>query len=336
MRRVGALVLAVGAVAVVVVVLLVGTIVNVVLGGAEQAAELAYRNTSCDATLGPYSAVDVSSGSGRAASLNGDQQAIVNQIITIGKQRKLPPLAWQVAIQAGMQESALRNIPYGDRDSLGIFQMRPSQGWGTTTQLLDVSYEINKFYDVLATVPNWQQQPPGQDAQAVERSAFPLAYNNWTALAAYLVKNLGQVADPTGCGASSGIILPSDSRVAAKAIAFALAQVGKPYVWGATGPNTFDCSGLMLRAFQAAGINLPRTSAEQFTAGALLPVRNAQPGDLMFLAYNPSDPSTIHHVFMYLGGNQVVEAPQTGELVHVRAMNWNDPDLVQQAVRPGV
>ncbi|HWE90662.1 MAG TPA: C40 family peptidase [Pseudonocardiaceae bacterium] len=333
--RVGIAVGVLGAVGVAAVVL-VGTIADVVIGGAQQAAGLAYQNTSCDASLGPFTLVDATSGGSAAASLTSDQQSTVAQIIAIGKQRKLPPLAWQVAIQAGMQESGLRDLPYGDRDSLGIFQMRPSQGWGAPAQLLDVTYAIGKFYDVLAGVPNWQQQPPGETAQDIERSAFPLAYNHWTSLAAFLVQHVGQVTDPTGCGASAGIALPTDNQAAAKAIAFALAQIGKPYVWGATGPDSFDCSGLMLRAYQAAGINLPRVSGQQFTAGALLPVHNAQPGDLMFLAYNPSDPSTIHHVFMYLGGNQVVEAPYQGHPVHVRAMDWNDPELVQQAVRPGV
>lgn len=334
MKRVGVLVAVLGGV-VLVVVVLVGTIVNVVIGGAQQAAA-GYTNTSCDAMLGPFTAAAISAGGTTAASLTTEQQGVVTQIIAIGKQRNLPPLAWQVAIQAGMQESGLRNLPYGDRDSLGIFQMRPSQGWGTQAQVLNVPYEVNKFYDVLLGVPNWQQQPPGESAQAVEQSAFPLAYNNWTSLAAFLVQHVGQVTDPTGCGASAGIVLPANNQAASKAIAFALSQLGKPYVWGATGPAAYDCSGLMLRAYQAAGINLPRIAAQQFTAGALLPVRAAQPGDLMFLAYNPSDPSTIHHVFMYLGGNQVVEAPYQGQPVHVRAMAWNDPQLVQQAVRPGV
>jgi cell wall-associated NlpC family hydrolase len=248
-------------------------------------------------------------------------------------------MAWQVAIQAGMQESSLTNVDHGDLagpDSRGIFQMRPSQGWGTEAQVTDPTYEINKFYDVLIKVPNWQQNTPGADAQYVENSAYPLAYNKWQDMAAALVKNVGQVSDPTGCGQDVGVTLPGATPNAAKAIAFALSQIGKPYVWGATGPNSYDCSGLMLKAYAAAGITLPRVSVDQFHAGALLPVRDAQPGDLMFLAYNPNDPSTIHHVFMYLGNNQIVEAPYTGVPVRQTAMPWNSSELVQQAVRPGV
>jgi cell wall-associated NlpC family hydrolase len=200
----------------------------------------------------------------------------------------------------------------------------------------DPAYEVNKFFDVLTAIPGWRSERPGEAAQAVERSAFPLAYNNWEAMAAFLVEHIGQITDPSGCGAGVGNALPPPTAAAGVAIKFALSQIGKPYVWGATGPNAYDCSGLMLRAYQSAGINLPRVSVDQFHGGALLPVRNAQPGDLMFLAYNRNDPRTIHHVFMYLGNNQIVEAPFTGVPVRQRAMDWNSPQLVQQAVRPGV
>jgi hypothetical protein len=328
--------IAIAAVVVFVAVLIVGTLTNVVVGGSQQAAGAAWRNTSCDAALGPFTASDASDGAGQATQLDGGQQQIVALIISVGKQRNLPALAWQVAIQAGMQESGLHNDAGGDRDSAGVFQMRPSQGWGTYQQVTDPNYAVGKFYDVLVGVPNWQQQQPGEDAQDVERSAFPLAYNKWQNMAAYLVQHVGQIADPTGCGPSAGNLLPAPTQAASVAIAFALSQIGKPYVWGATGPSSYDCSGLMLRAYQAAGINLPRVSSDQFHAGALLPVHDAQPGDLMFLAYNPDDPSTIHHVFMYLGNNQIVEAPYTGQNVRQVAMPWDSSQLVQQAVRPGV
>lgn len=325
------------AVVVFIVVMITGTVSNVMVSGAAQAAgQQPYANLACDAGLGPITAAAVTSGAGPAGRLDAAQQGTVALIISVGKQRNLPALAWQVAIQAGMQESGLRNLPGGDRDSAGIFQMRPSQGWGTYAQVTDPTYAVNKFYDVLTAIPNWQQQRPGDSAQAVERSAFPLAYNNWEAMAAFLVQHVGQVSDPTGCGPGVGNLLPPPTKAAAAAINFALSQIGKPYVWGATGPDAYDCSGLMLRAYQAAGITLPRVSADQFHAGALLPVRDAQPGDLMFLAFDRNDPATIHHVFMYLGGNEIVEAPYQGHPVHRTTINWNDPQLVQQAVRPGV
>ena len=122
---------------------------------------------------------------------------------------------------------------------------------------------------------------------------------------------------------------------AGNAIRFALAEVGKPYVWGATGPNTYDCSGLMLRAFQAAGIDLPRVSWQQFQAGGHVPVKQAQPGDLLFYATDPNDPATIHHVMLYMGDGQMVEAPYSGESVRVRPVPWGYSELVPLATRPG-
>ncbi|GDY33132.1 C40 family peptidase [Gandjariella thermophila] len=327
--------LVVGVVVAALFALVLGTgAVSTVIGGTEQ-QQLATRNLSCDAALGPWEGASAAAGRSAGGRLDGQQRAMAGLIIGIGKQRNLPPLAWQVALQAAMTESGLRNVPYGDRDSLGLFQMRPSQNWGSAAQILDPRYEVNKFYDVLTSVPDWQQQRPGDTAQDVERSAFPDRYHQWEALAAYLVSDVGGVADPTGCGEGFGNLLPN-SEVAAHAIRYALGELGKPYVWGATGPDSYDCSGLMQSAFKTAGIRLPRVAADQFHAGAWLPVRQAQPGDLLFWASDPSNPATIHHVAMYLGNDQYVEAPDVGEVVRVSKINWNGHELVAEAVRPGV
>jgi len=312
----------------------VGVVTKVVTDQQQAQVQAAYRNVSCDAAIGP-SVPGTDQGAAQAANLDDQQQSIVGQIIEIGKQRGLAPRAWQIAIQAGMTESGMRNLSYGDRDSLGIFQMRPSMGWGTVAQLQDIPYQINKFYDVLLTVPDWDKQRPGTSAQDVERSAFPERYHRWERMAAHLVENLGQVADMVGCGQSAGLVLPANNA-AAGAIQFALGEQGKPYIWGATGPDAYDCSGLMLRAYEAAGITLSRVSRDQYHNGAMLPVRDAQPGDLLFWAYDPSNPATIHHVAMYLGGGKIVEAQQTGVPVHTRKVSWNENELVPQAVRPGV
>ncbi|HEU5471153.1 MAG TPA: C40 family peptidase [Actinophytocola sp.] len=293
---------------------------------------------TCNAALGPVTSGPVGSGALDAGKLTEEQRGNVALIISIGRQRELPPLAWQVAIQAGMTESGLRSLNYGDRDSLGIFQMRPSMGWGTPAQVTDPMYAINKFYDVLEAVPNWRDQRPGDSAQDVERSAFPDRYHRWEPMAAHLIGAIGAVADPTGCGEGVGNLLPAPTAQAGSAIQFALSQQGKPYQWGAaiTHQNSFDCSSLMLQSYRAAGIMLPRTSREQWKAGAWLPVDQAQPGDLLFWAYDPSNPATIHHVAMYLGDGKIVEAQQTGVPVHIRPVRWTEAELMPQAVRPGV
>lgn len=90
--------------------------------------------------------------------------------------RDLPPRALTIALATALQESDLANIEHGDRDSLGIFQQRPSQGWGTEEQILDPVYSTNAFYDALQRVEGYQDMAVTEAAQAVQRSAFPDAY----------------------------------------------------------------------------------------------------------------------------------------------------------------
>jgi peptidoglycan DL-endopeptidase CwlO len=124
------------------------------------------------------------------------------------------------------------------------------------------------------------------------------------------------------------------SSAASKAVQVALAQLGSPYVWGAEGPSTFDCSGLTSFAYAAAGVTIPRVSRAQFAAyAASRPVAptNLLPGDLVFFADNPRVPSTIHHVGMYIGKGLMVEAPHTGAVVRTSSI-WR-PSYAG-AVRP--
>src|SRR3954469_10660589 len=189
MRKVG-VAAAVGFVVLLVVVLTNG--VTTVVGNNSNALNtMGLLNVSCNASIGPWDAGGADKGKSDASNLNEEQRGVVAKIISIGQERKLPPLAWQIAIQAGMTESGLRPLDYGDADSLGIFQMRPSMGWGSPAQVIDPVYAINKFYDVLLAVPDWESKRPGDSAQAVERSAFPDRYHNWEAMAAFLISDLG-------------------------------------------------------------------------------------------------------------------------------------------------
>lgn len=99
---------------------------------------------------------------------------------------------------------------------------------------------------------------------------------------------------------------------AAVAIAYARAQKGKPYRWGATGPDAFDCSGLVQAAYKAAGVTLPRTSYQQMLVGTKVDRADLQPGDLVF-----PDPG---HVQIYTGGDQIIESPHLGASVVERPM----------------
>ena len=109
----------------------------------------------------------------------------------------------------------------------------------------------------------------------------------------------------------------SPSAAAARAVEVALAQRGDPYVWGAVGPDTFDCSGLTRYAYAAAGVSIPRVSRDQYNFGQKVPLTDLLAGDLVFYARNLSDPSTIHHVAMYIGNGSIVHAPHTGDVVRV-------------------
>ena len=104
------------------------------------------------------------------------------------------------------------------------------------------------------------------------------------------------------------------------ALDFARAQLGKPYVWGATGPDSFDCSGLTQAAYAAAGVRLPRVAQDQWFAGPHVDLGAIQPGDLLFWASDTSAPATIHHVAFYLGGGQILAAPHTGDVVKVEPL----------------
>ncbi|CAA9259745.1 MAG: hypothetical protein AVDCRST_MAG41-2314 [uncultured Corynebacteriales bacterium] len=102
--------------------------------------------------------------------------------------------------------------------------------------------------------------------------------------------------------------VPASGRASA-AIAAARSKLGSPYVWAAAGPSTFDCSGLTMYAWAAAGVSLPHSSRMQATSGSSVSVGSLQPGDLVFYG------SPIHHVALYVGGGQVIHAPQSGDVV---------------------
>ncbi len=116
-------------------------------------------------------------------SLAPDQAANAALIAGVASARGLPARAVTIALATGVQESKLRNISYGDRDSLGLFQQRPSQGWGTEEQLLDPLYSTGAFYDALVRVDGYHALPVTDAAQRVQRSGFPLAYGDHEAQA---------------------------------------------------------------------------------------------------------------------------------------------------------
>jgi hypothetical protein len=108
-----------------------------------------------------------------------DQAANAATIAAVGKADGLPDHAVTVALAAALQESGLRNLEGGDRDSVGLFQQRPSQGWGSPAQLRTPTYAASAFFRALRAVPGWQTMPVTEAAQLVQRSAAPEAYGRW-------------------------------------------------------------------------------------------------------------------------------------------------------------
>ncbi|MET8757518.1 M23 family metallopeptidase [Lentzea sp. NPDC004782] len=129
-----------------------------------------------------------------------DQMANAGTIVAVGKQMNVPTRGWVIAIATALQESGLRNLDHGDRDSLGLFQQRPSQGWGTPAQIMNPTYSATQFYQHLLTVPGWQTMSLTVAAQAVQRSGFPEAYARHEPAAQTLVAAVHGATCTTGTG----------------------------------------------------------------------------------------------------------------------------------------
>jgi cell wall-associated NlpC family hydrolase len=287
-----------------------------------------------------------------------EQMGNAKTIVDVGTGRGIPDQGIVIALMAAMTESGLRNLDHGDRDSLGLFQMRPSQGWGTPAQLTDPVYAANKFYDVLLTVPNWQGMTPGAAAQAVERSAFPDRYNKHEQTARQILGAVRGIDCATNSASSSGdgggqqVDLPDNPRVET-VINAALSQLGVPYAWAggtAQGPSAgtgvdqgvvgFDCSGLALFAYAQIGVGVPHQTQAIWKSfqPAIRDPTQVQPGDLILLSRN-GQPGGIHHVGIFMGDGKVVHAPQSGDVVKITTNIWQSSYWSREfigAVRPGV
>ncbi|MEV8307276.1 C40 family peptidase [Streptomyces flavidovirens] len=128
-----------------------------------------------------------------------------------GVAMNLPARGQIVALATALQESGLRNLTYGDRDSLGLFQQRPSQGWGTANEILDPVHASTKFYEALEKVSGWQSLSVTQAAQAVQKSGFPEAYAKWEPLATALQQAIEPLLSKAGGTSPSPSPSGSDS-----------------------------------------------------------------------------------------------------------------------------
>jgi len=181
------------------VIAVVGVVTYVVWHGSDPVPEL----PGCTATV-----------AGRTVYLEPDQAENATLIAAIAAKRGLPARAVSIALATAYQESKIRNLAEGDRDSVGIFQQRPSQGWGTVAQISNAYYAINKFYDALVKIDGYQSMRITEAAQEVQRSGYPEAYAVHAPDARALASALTGyspggtftcvVAEPKGHGTASG------------------------------------------------------------------------------------------------------------------------------------
>jgi cell wall-associated NlpC family hydrolase len=305
-------------------------------GAGDTTAQEGLISGSVCATTGPIAGIpDVAAANGRvvaavAVARGGGQAAVI-------------------ALMARLAESGLRvlanpNDPAGnaypsqgigsDHASLGIFQQQP--WWGTAAARMEPVASTNIFLDHLLAIPNWQAAPPWRAAQTVQASAFadgsnyhaqiPLAVSILNAVkadtAALKCGGSGTGQPPSGpagrYGLPAGYTVPAGtSPAAAAAVASALSELGKPYVFGASGPAAYDCSGLMVAAWADGGHTLSRTTYSQIHDGTPTTAAQLAPGDLVLTPGSDGTLAAPGHVAMFIGEGLVVEAPHTGDVVRV-------------------
>ena len=147
----------------------------------------------------------VATANNKSAVVDLEQAHFASIIAGVAVRRGLPPRAASIALATAYQETGIRNLEYGDRDSVGLFQQRPSQDWGTKKQLMDPDYAAGKFYDALVKINNWQTDDINDVAQKVQRSGHPEAYNDHEADARVLASALtGQSPAGFSCLDRSG------------------------------------------------------------------------------------------------------------------------------------
>jgi cell wall-associated NlpC family hydrolase len=281
-------------------------------------------------------------------------------IVATGIALKVPARGQVVALATALQESGLRNLSYGDRDSLGLFQQRPSQGWGTAEQIQDPVYAATQFYTHLLKLDGWQQLTVAQASQEVQHSAYPDAYAKWedlaTALQSAVAKALGSADDagnsagiPTaatgssGCAAEGGKdgagfgaipagVLPGGYEIPADApaevrtaIRWALGQLGTPYQWGG---SCTDSHGLDPMGRCDCSSLMQRSYAAAGVTLSRTTYTQVKEGKAVTLgAVKPGDllftegtAAAPGHVGMYIGSGLIVHAPHTGDVVRITTL----------------
>ena len=233
-----------------------------------------------------------------------------------------------------------------DHDSLGLFQQRVS--YYTAPVAADPVKATTTFLDLLVRQPDWQTRPLTDVAADIQRpsESYRGRYAQWQPLAAALTAQLwtatpgpggstspacpAQAAAPTAptppqpprSTPGPGGLTLTGSPAGNAATRFALAQLGKPYLWGGTGPGSWDCSGLTMAAWASVGVPITRVTDSQATQGTPVPIQDARSGDLVLIPGSGGTPARPGHVGMLAGVDAaatvwLIEAPRTGLTVRL-------------------
>jgi hypothetical protein len=177
----------------------------------------------------------------QALSLDTQQAAIAATIAGVAHQQALPSRAVTVAYAAAMQESKLHNLGYGDRDSVGVFQQRPSEGWGPASKLRDPVYATTKFFNALTRVQGYQSKPVYQAAQAVQRSADGYAYVQYQPEAAKLTTYFtGKAPHAVWCWSATPVTGDADIAPARAALRSTFGSLGQGRVTTLGDPSSLQ------------------------------------------------------------------------------------------------
>ena len=305
-----------------------------------------------------------------SVALDAEQLGSARTIVSVVAGRQLPAHAAVIAVATAYTESKLRNSAVQtDHDSEGLFQQRVSIY--SEAVAIDPTRSTDAFLDRLIAVPSWATIPVGDAAQTVQVSAYPDRYQPNAGLAEEIVGRFWPtvVADaelaasttspagaaPAICPGAGGetpvgaIVGPRGNNIAGTttvpaglvvngsaqgttAVRYALGQLGKPYVWAAAGPDAFDCSGLTMAAWAAAGVALPHLAAGQTRSGVPGPTNLSQAvaGDLVMIPGADGTAAAPGHVGMVAG---YVDAPDGRHLYLVQAPMTGVPVEITEATR---
>jgi cell wall-associated NlpC family hydrolase len=273
------------------------------------------------------------------AAQASDAEAIVTATFAAAAESQQ---AAQIALMTAITESDLVNLPFDPASSsAGVFQQESGVWPGTTAQHENPGWAATSFVQALLAVSGWSTILPWQAAQTVQRSGAGAGSDgaanyrpHWAQAGVYLAAIIsnGDTSGSCGQGVPNGVTGPDHGLPAgytvpagtgaahAQVVTYALAQLGKPYLWAAAGPSSYDCSGLTMAAWATVGIHLTHYTGDQQNDGVPVGVSTLMGGDLVLVPGSDSPgPGIAGHVGIYLGYGLVESAIDPAEGVAVQS-----------------